>query len=165
MALAYIGLGSNLDDPVSRLQQAVQALGRFPETSVEACSPLYRTAPLGYERQPDFVNAVCRLITDLTPLALLDQLQEAEKEQGRIRSKNRNGPRTLDLDLLLYNQQVMNTDRLVVPHARLHERAFVLYPLHDLDPDLVIPGRGPVSVLKNHCADQKIERLEHALEG
>lgn len=140
---ACIGLGSNLDDPPAQLQQAVSALARLPDTRVVAVSPLYRNAPLvpaGEDPagQPDYVNAVAVLDTTMAPLALLDALQAIENDQHRIRTR-RWGPRTLDLDLLLYGDERIDLPRLTVPHPGLRERRFVLLPLHDVAPDLVLP--------------------------
>lgn len=164
MAFAYIGLGSNLGDPVKQLQQAVTALSELASTEIQQCSSLYRTAPIGYAQQPDFINAVCLLSSGLAPLQLLKHMQAIEQNQGRLRSDNRNAARTLDLDLLLYDQQVILEPELAVPHARLHQRAFVLYPLFELDPELRIPGHGSVSELKNSCSGQRIERLQQVLD-
>ncbi|MFQ5994040.1 MAG: 2-amino-4-hydroxy-6-hydroxymethyldihydropteridine diphosphokinase [Acidiferrobacterales bacterium] len=159
-ARAYIGLGSNLDDPVAHVRAGIDALGALPHTLSERCSSLYRTAPLGPVAQPDFINAVCRVVTALAPDTLMYALLEIERQRGRVRQGGRWGPRTLDLDLLLYGQRQLCTDDLVVPHPRLHERAFVLYPLMELDPDLVIPGRGRVSELLRGCAQQRVLKLE-----
>ncbi|MFP5465547.1 MAG: 2-amino-4-hydroxy-6-hydroxymethyldihydropteridine diphosphokinase [Gammaproteobacteria bacterium] len=141
---AYIGLGSNLDDPPAQLQQAVSALARLPDSRVVAVSPLYRNAPLvpaGEDPagQPDYVNAVAALDTTLAPLALLDALQAIENDQHRVRGR-RWGPRTLDLDLLLYGNERIDLPRLTVPHPGLRERRFVLLPLRDVAPELVLPG-------------------------
>lgn len=140
---AYIGLGSNLDDPPAQLQQAVSALARLPESRVVAVSPLYRNSPLvpaGEDPagQPDYVNAVAALDTTLAPLTLLDALQAIENDQHRVRARHW-GPRTLDLDLLLYGDERIDLPRLTVPHPGLRERRFVLLPLHDVAPDLVLP--------------------------
>lgn len=140
---AYIGLGSNLDDPPTQLQLAVSALARLPESRIAAVSPLYRNAPLvpaGEDpaSQPEYVNAVAALDTTLAPLVLLDALQAIENDQHRVR-RHRWGPRTLDLDLLLYGDECIDLPRLTVPHPGLRARRFVLLPLHDVAPDLVLP--------------------------
>lgn len=159
---AYIGLGSNLDDPVFQIRQALEALAALPDCRWVAGSPLYRTAPLGGPPgQPDYINAVAALDTVLTPDTLLATLQDLETAHGRIRAE-RWGPRTLDLDLLLYGQQVSADPRLTLPHPRLHQRAFVLYPLYDLAPDLILPGHGPLSELLARCPFQAITRLDSA---
>jgi len=157
---AYVGLGSNLDDPVALLRAGVSALARLEQTHVEACSSFYRTAPVGLLEQPDFINAVCRVRTGQAPAMLMRNLLEIERTHGRVREGDKGGPRTLDLDLLLYGNQTIRTAELTVPHPRLHERAFVLYPLHEIEPDLVIPGRGALRELLASCAGQRIERLE-----
>lgn len=156
---AYVGLGSNMEDPVARVRSGIAALAALPATRVERCSSLYRSAPVGEQDQPDFVNAVCRLTTRLASKELMERLLAVERAQGRVRSGPPGGPRTLDLDLLLYDAQTCSTPELVLPHPRLHERAFVLRPLLEIDPDLVIPGRGRAAELLAGCRGQRIERL------
>lgn len=158
MTFAYIGLGSNLGEPRVQLLAAFDALGRIAETRVTAKSSLYRSAPVGYADQPPYLNAVARLETSLAPQALLDHLQEIERSLGRERSF-RNAPRTLDLDLLLYGTERIDTAALRVPHPRMHERAFVLLPLLELDPAAVIPGRGSAIELLRACAAQAADRI------
>jgi len=155
---AYIGLGGNLDDPAARIRRAFSALARLPETRLAATSSLYRTAPVGYLDQPDFVNAVAVLETRLAPLALLDALLGLELDAGRERAF-RNAPRTLDLDLLVYGDLQLDHPRLVLPHPRMGSRAFVLEPLAEVAPELVIPGLGKVRELAIACAGQAIERM------
>lgn len=157
---AYIGLGSNLADPAAQVRAGLAALARLEETRVEACSSLYRTAPVGKREQPDFINAVCRVLTAQAPEALMRRLLEIERAHGRVRRGDPGGPRTLDLDLLLFGDRAMATAELTVPHPRLHERAFVLYPLQEIAPDLVIPGRGAVRELLAACAGQRVEKLK-----
>lgn len=157
---AYIGLGSNLADPVAQVRTGVAALAQLEQTQVETCSSYYRTAPVGLREQPDFINAVCRVRTGQAPVELMRNLLEIEHAHGRVRHGDKGGPRTLDLDLLLYGDQAIQTTELTVPHPRLHERAFVLYPLHEIDPDLVIPGHGKLVELLASCAEQQVERLE-----
>jgi 2-amino-4-hydroxy-6-hydroxymethyldihydropteridine diphosphokinase len=157
---AYIGLGSNLADPVAQVRFGIAALARLSETRVEACSSLYRTAPVGLREQPDFINAVCRVRTKLVPMALMQNLLEIERAQGRVRKGGGGGPRTLDLDLLLYGSELIQSAELIVPHPRLHERAFVLYPLLELEPELVIPGYGSLRQLLGGCADQQVQRVD-----
>lgn len=156
---AYIGVGSNLLDPLEQVRQAFRALDTLAKTWCVARSPLYRSEPVGPPGQPDYINAVAYLETRLTPKALLAALQDIEKRQGRIRTL-RWGPRTLDLDILLYDNLIQDEPYLTLPHPRMHERAFVLYPLRDLNPDLVIPGRGSLDELIRHCQPQGLERLE-----
>ncbi len=136
---AYIGLGSNLDDPQRQLQYAVEALRNLPQSRLTAVSPLYYSKPMGPVEQPDYINGVAMLDTRLEPLALLDHLQSIEQQQGRVRNVERWGPRTLDLDLLLYASEVINLPRLQVPHPGIYQRSFVLQPLFDLVPELTFP--------------------------
>lgn len=135
---AYIGLGSNLDAPIEQLQQAFTHLDAVPLTQRVATSPLYSSQPVGPQDQPDFVNACVQLRTALSPLALLDQLQSIEQRQRRIRVRHW-GPRTLDLDLLMYDDIVLRHSRLTVPHHEMHQRGFVLIPLQDIAPHLILP--------------------------
>lgn len=157
---AYIGIGSNLNDPVAQVQQAFRALAELPASRLMACSPLYRSAPVGGPPdQPDYVNAVAALDTVLNPEELLTALQAVEIQQGRVRTV-RWGPRTLDLDVLLYGSTIRNDSWLTLPHPRLHERAFVLYPLYDIAPDLTLPGGGPLSELLAHGSLLTLTRLD-----
>lgn len=155
---AYIALGANLDDPVATLKAATQAVAALPGVSLVQASSLYRTAPVGLVGQPDFINGVLAVDTDLSPQDLLQALLKVEAEFGRIRAQ-RNGPRTLDLDVLLYDQQVMHTETLTLPHPRMHLRAFVLVPLAEIAPALAIPGRGTVAAWLPAVANQQITRL------
>jgi len=154
----YIGLGSNLDDPVQQLHRAWAALAQLPQTQRVACSRFYRSAPLGPQDQPDYVNAVAALDTTLAPAALLDALQAIEAAQGRMRLR-RWGPRTLDLDLLLYGSETLATPRLTVPHPGLAERNFVLYPLAELAPGLVLPDGRALADLLAQCDAAGLEPL------
>ena len=158
MTLAYVGLGANIGDPRAQLLAAWEALGRIPQTRAIARSGLYRSAPVGYEDQPDFLNCVAKLDTSLEPRALLSHLQQVERDLGRERSF-RDAPRTIDLDLLLYGSEAIDTADLVVPHPRMHERAFVLEPLVELDPDATVPGRGSAAALLLACGAQDIQRV------
>ncbi len=155
---AYVALGANLDDPQSTVRAALIALAQLPATRVTASSSLYRTAPIGLAGQPDFINAVAALETDLEPEALLDALFAVEHEFGRVRIE-KNGPRTLDLDLLLYDAVECDTARLHLPHPRLHLRAFVVVPLAEIAPGCYVPGRGALSAWLPAVANQRIERL------
>jgi len=155
----YVGLGSNLGNSVKTLKSAITALIRLSIPDSMVCSSFYRTAPIGFLDQPDFINAVCRLETPLNAGDLLQSLLQIEREHGRRRSGLTNEPRTLDLDLLLYDEQQITLDGLQVPHPRLHERAFVLYPLLEVAPDLVIPGRGAVRDMASDCDGQTIARI------
>lgn len=143
MARAYVGLGSNLGDREAALRSALELLGE----DVVAVSTLRETEPVGYLDQPAFLNAAAALETALEPHALLERLLAVERELGRTRDGPRFGPRTIDLDLLLYEDRVIDEPGLVVPHPRMAERRFVLEPLAELDPDLAVPGRGRVADL------------------
>lgn len=149
---AFIALGSNLQDPATQISAAFAALDQLPESQVLSRSSLYRTAPVGYDHQPDFINAAVGLMTRLEPLALLRALLALETQFGRERPFP-NAPRVLDLDLLLYDDLVMNTPELILPHPRMHERAFVLLPLSEIASELVIPGRGYITGLLDACQD------------
>jgi 2-amino-4-hydroxy-6-hydroxymethyldihydropteridine diphosphokinase len=154
---AYIGLGSNLGETSATLHSALAALGRLPRTELVTRSRLYRSAPVD-AAGPDYLNAVAALCTRLDAFELLAQLQSIEHAHGRQRPF-RNAPRSLDLDLLLYADQVIDTPALRVPHPRMHERAFVLRPLADIAPQLVIPGRGSVADLLQSVAAQRVEPI------
>lgn len=143
---AYVALGSNLDDPEAQVEHGFAALAALPQTELRARSRSYRTRPWGVPDQPDFINAAARLETALSPHQLLDALLAIESDAGRVRGV-RYGPRTLDLDLLLYGDFELRDAGLTIPHPRLHERAFVLLPLADIAPDLEIPGQGRVADL------------------
>ena len=158
MTLAYVGIGSNLEDPRRQVLGAFDELARLPRTRVTGRSSLYRTAPIGHAAQPDFINAVAALDTQLSAVALLRELQAVEARHGRERSFA-NAPRTLDLDLLLYGDAHIDEPGLSVPHPRMQERAFVLAPLVELAPKLDIPGIGPASEQLAACADQTVERI------
>lgn len=160
-ARAFIGLGANLGDAVGALGAAILALSALPQTRLVGVSPLYRSAPVD-SSGPDYFNAVAAVETALAPIELLDALQAIELAHGRERPY-RNAPRTLDLDVLLYGDLVIDTPRLTLPHPRLHERAFVLAPLADLSPDLVLPGHGRVDEALRHVAGQRIERCAERL--
>jgi 2-amino-4-hydroxy-6-hydroxymethyldihydropteridine diphosphokinase len=134
-------LGANLDDPAAQVEYAFDELARLPDTLLSARSSLYVSAPVGYDQQPDFINAVARLETRLSPRALLVALLDIEHRHGRQRTF-RNAPRTLDLDLLLYGNARFHEPGLALPHPRMHERAFVLEPLMEIASDLYIPGHG-----------------------
>ncbi|MCW5664543.1 MAG: 2-amino-4-hydroxy-6-hydroxymethyldihydropteridine diphosphokinase [Piscinibacter sp.] len=156
-ARAWVGLGANLGDARATLAAALDALGRIDATRLLRRSSIYRSAPID-SSGPDYLNAVAELETTLAPHELLARLQAIERAHGRERPY-RNAPRTLDLDLLLYGDAVIDTPTLAVPHPRLHERAFVLHPLAELAPGLVVPGRGRVEAQLPGVSDQRIERL------
>ncbi len=159
--IAFIGLGSNLNRPREQVLRAMESLGRLPRTIVLARSSLYRSAPLGYLEQPDFVNAVAKLETGLAPRELLDALLDLERHQGRTR-EFQNAPRTLDLDVLLYDDLRHHEHRLTVPHPQMHLRAFVLVPLLEMAPDCVIPGVGSAADALRQCGGQQLERIADA---
>ena len=158
MIAAYIGLGSNLDEPRTQVMRAFEELAALPQTRLAARSPLYRSAPLDAPGQPAYVNAVAAVDTDLSAPQLLEALQSIEACHGRERPFA-NAPRTLDLDLLLYDEVALLSPALTLPHPRMHRRAFVLRPLLDLDPRAEVPGRGSARELLRACADQVLERL------
>jgi 2-amino-4-hydroxy-6-hydroxymethyldihydropteridine diphosphokinase len=157
MNTAYVALGANIGDPAATVLAAYAALANLPDSRVIHTSSLYRTAPVGLKHQPDFINAVAALETGLAPEELLDALLDLEARFGRVR-RDRNGPRTLDLDLLLYNDIELDLPRLTLPHPRLHLRAFVLHPLAEIAPGLAIPGRGSVAAWLPAVANQGIAR-------
>ena len=154
MTLAYVGVGSNLDQPANHVRRALDDMAAIRGTHLRARSSLYRSAPMGHAAQPDFVNAVAALETALSAAELLKELQGIEQRHGRQRSFA-NAPRTLDLDLLLYGEERIATATLTVPHPRMHERAFVLRPLLEVSPDL-----GAYKPFLEACAGQKIERID-----
>ena len=148
MVRSFIGVGANVGDPPAQIRAALELLGREEGVEVVAVSTLRETDPVGYEDQPRFVNGAAELRTALTARELLDRLLAIERRLGRVRGEGpRFGPRTIDLDLLLHGDQLVNEPGLVVPHPRLHERRFALEPLAELDPALEIPGHGPVRAL------------------
>jgi 2-amino-4-hydroxy-6-hydroxymethyldihydropteridine diphosphokinase len=156
---AFIGLGSNLSEPRAQILKAYAELGNLPQTRLLSCSSLYRSAPVGYADQPDFINAVAEIATALAPQALLAALLDMEHRHGRVR-EFRNAPRILDLDILLYDDLACHELGLTLPHPRMHERAFVLQPLHEIAPSCIIGVHGRVSECLEKCADQRVERLE-----
>jgi 2-amino-4-hydroxy-6-hydroxymethyldihydropteridine diphosphokinase len=158
---AFIGLGSNLADPSNQVLQAMQSINRLPDTRVVARSSLYRSAPVGYLEQPDFINAVVQVETTLAPLVLLQALLALEQENGRTR-EFQNAPRTLDLDVLLYDDLQHHEHGLTLPHPQMHKRAFVLQPLLEIAPECVIAGVGAAAVALQQCADQQLEKLLNA---
>lgn len=157
MSLAYVGMGSNLDGPQRQVTQAFSELDAIPRTRLVKRSSLYRSEPIGHAAQPEFVNAVAAIDTSLAPEGLLGELQAIEARHGRRRGLP-NAPRTLDLDLLLYEDRVVASPRLTLPHPRMHERAFVLKPLVELEPGIAIPGRGRALDLLAACAGQRVEK-------
>jgi 2-amino-4-hydroxy-6-hydroxymethyldihydropteridine diphosphokinase len=155
---AFVGLGANLGEPESQVRRAIAELGKLPEARLMASSSLYRSAPVGVGEQPDFINAVAKLETTLTARELLDELLTLEARFGRERPSP-GAPRTLDLDLLLYGDRVIAEPGLVVPHPRMHERAFVLMPLAEIAAEISIPRKGSVKTLLAACRNQKVQRI------
>jgi len=157
---AYIGLGSNLDNPIQQVQTALTALNHLPQTTLQQHSSLYQSKPLGPQNQPNYINAVALLNTTLPPLILLKQLQAIENTQGRIRGNERWGARTLDLDILLYDNHISYDPILTLPHTGLYERAFVLYPLYECVPDLVLPNGERLEKWVQYCPINDLERIK-----
>jgi 2-amino-4-hydroxy-6-hydroxymethyldihydropteridine diphosphokinase len=156
--VAFIGLGSNLSDPKNQLINAIAALDALPSVRLVKYSSLYGSAPIGYLDQPDFVNAVAELATDLSPRDLLETLLALELDFGRMREFV-NAPRTLDLDVLLYDDLRYHEHGLTIPHPQLHLRAFVLQPLLEIAPTIEIPGLGLAEHLLQQCAEQRLVKL------
>ena len=150
MVNAYIGLGSNLDNPIGHIKQALEDLKQLPQSQLLLASKLYLSKPVGPQDQDNFVNAVALIITGLEPLALLDELQTIEQQHQRVRERHW-GPRTLDLDLLLFGDQSIQHPRLTVPHAQLSRRDFVVGPLLELCPELVLPSGTQLQELLQQC--------------
>lgn len=158
MTAAYIGLGSNLEQPDQQIANAIRELGALPDTRLIAASSLYQSAPVGPQDQPDFINAVALIETALTPLTLLDQLQCLEQQAGRVRLRHW-GERTLDLDILLFGNEHVQHPRLTVPHKEMKNRAFVLLPLTEIAPDLRLPCGNTVASLLALLPAQAVTRL------
>ncbi|EOX8444987.1 2-amino-4-hydroxy-6-hydroxymethyldihydropteridine diphosphokinase [Salmonella enterica] len=144
MTIAYIALGSNLASPLEQVNAALKAIADTPDSRVVAVSSFYRTPPLGPQDQPDYLNAAVALETTLAPEELLNHTQRIELQQGRVRKAERWGPRTLDLDIMLFGDEVINTERLTVPHYDMKNRGFMLWPLFEIAPDLRFPGITPL---------------------
>lgn len=155
---AFIALGANLGHPVQQLQRALLLVAQLPKTDVVRVSGFYASAAVGYADQPDFVNAVAEVETDLSAAHLLEALLAIEAVLGRVRTFQ-NAPRTIDLDVILYDEQQIEQPGLLVPHPRMHERAFVLRPLLEIAPYITIPGLGPASAFLPQVADQALSRL------
>lgn len=161
---AFIALGSNLNDPVTQLEHAFNDIGQLPGTRLLARSSLYCSAPVGFQDQPDFINAVALVETTLEPHALLEALLAIEHQHGRVRDLC-NGPRVLDLDVLLYDELVCHEHGLTLPHPRMHERAFVLEPLLEIAPDCVIPSVGAAVACLANCDGQILKKLTTGYTG
>jgi len=161
--VAYIGLGSNLAQPIQQIERALQALTQVPQTILAHYSSLYRSKPLANMQQPDYINAVAELQTHLAPWDLLQQLQRIEQQQGRVRGE-RWGARTLDLDILLYNQEISTDPQLTLPHPGLLQRSFVLYPLYECCPNLLLPNGISLADALTHCSANDLIRIDHAFD-
>lgn len=157
MSLAYVGLGSNLSDPQAQIASALDKLMQLEHCVVSAVSSLYFSRPMGPQDQPDYMNAVVAIETSLSPEALLDQLQDIENSAGRVRKDNRWGARILDLDILLFDQQIINTERLTVPHYGLKLREFVLLPLAEIAAELVLPDGDTIAALADQIENNGLK--------
>lgn len=155
MSVAFIGLGSNLDDPATHVLRAFSELSELRHTSLVARSSLYSSKAVGYDFQPNYVNAVAKVETTLSPTEMLQQLLEIEAKHGRVRTFQ-NAPRTLDLDLLIFGELIISDEALKLPHPRMHQRAFVLHPLLEIEPNCQIPGKGPANEWLAGCLEQLI---------
>ena len=162
--IAYIGLGSNLSEPIKQVQAAIDEIKEIAQSHVIKVSSLYLSKPMGPQDQDDYINAVLALETKLTPLELLDALQSIENKAGRVRKKNRWGARILDLDIILFGNQIINSERLIVPHYGMKEREFVLLPLAEICADLILPSsvatdRQSIQSLSQNIADNSMVKL------
>lgn len=157
--LAYIGLGSNLENPLQQIKTAINDLQTLADITIVSVSSLYQSPPMGPADQPDYINAVLSLETTLPPHQLLDALQSVEQLHGRVRNRHW-GERTLDLDILLYGDQILDDERLKIPHPGMHERAFVLYPLAEIAPEVEIPGIGALQEILPLCPQGDLQQVE-----
>jgi 2-amino-4-hydroxy-6-hydroxymethyldihydropteridine diphosphokinase len=155
----YIGLGSNLTLPEKQIQAAYASLARLPDTVLIKCSSLYKSQPMGPQDQPDYVNAVALIETALSPESLLQHTQLIENQQGRIRKASRWGPRTLDLDMLLFGLQRIDNEHLTVPHSGMKQREFVLYPLFEIAPNLILPCGEKLADLVMTCPINGLQKM------
>ncbi len=158
--IAYLGLGSNLANPALQITSARIAIAAIAGVEELAFSSLYRSLPMGPQDQPDYVNAVMCIATSLPPMDLLHRLQQIENDQGRVRKTERWGARTLDLDVLVYGEQMIELPNLIVPHVGIRDRAFVLHPLYEIAPELLIPGKGNIADLLAQCPMNGLKRLD-----
>jgi len=157
---AYVGLGSNLNSPIQQVKQALSTLKAVPNTKLISHSSLYQSAPMGPQDQPNYINAAAALDTTLDADTLLTALQSIESQQGRVRDGHRWGPRTLDMDLLLYGEVQQKSIRLTLPHPALHLRGFVLVPLNEIAPSLIVPGLGKLQKIMNNIRADNSQILE-----
>ena len=158
MTLACIAIGSNLASPLEQVNAAVKALGEIPQSKIVAVSSFYRTPPLGPQDQPDYLNAAVILETELGPEELLDNTQRIELQQGRVRKAERWGPRTLDLDIMLFGHETINTERLTVPHYDMKNRGFMLWPLFEVAPDLIFSDGTPLKSILDSLNAERLAR-------
>lgn len=163
MIEVYIGLGSNLALPEKQIQAACASLARLPDTELIKCSSLYKSQPMGPQDQPDYVNAVALIETELSPESLLQHTQLIESQQGRIRKANRWGPRTLDLDMLLFGLQRIDNEHLTVPHSGMKQREFVLYPLFEIAPDLILPCGEKLANFVMTCPINGLQKMTNSV--
>ena len=159
METVYVGLGSNLSDPVQQVTRGCAEIAALNQVQLIKTSSLYHSPPMGPTDQPDYINAVAEIATSLTPEELLVELQAIENKHGRVRTAQRWSARALDLDILLFGDKVINSEALVIPHLGLYERAFVLYPLLEIAPELVVPGHGSISKLVQNCERGSLKML------
>tara|TARA_B100000768_G_C11279949_1_gene377977 strand:+ start:884 stop:1363 length:480 start_codon:yes stop_codon:yes gene_type:complete len=159
MSIIFIALGSNLDSPKKQVKDGIFYISKINGVTLLKKSYLYETSPVGFLDQPNFINAVIKIESDLNPQKLLDKLLNIENFAGRIRI-NKNGPRTLDLDILLFDDLFLNENNLVIPHPRMHERLFVLIPLNDIDSNIVLPNHGPIKHIIKTLAPENINRIK-----
>lgn len=164
LVTAYVALGANIGDPPAQIRSALRELGALPGTRVARASSLYRNPPVGRLDQPEFVNAVAQVETRMEPRELLDRLLGIERAHGRVRDEP-NAPRTLDLDIILYGEAVVNEHGLVIPHPRMLDRAFVLVPLAEIAPDAIVPGNGRVADLASTIDASGMSKLANSGNG
>lgn len=162
--IAYIGLGSNIKDPETQITSALAHIHQHPQISIQQCSHLYASAPMGPQDQPDYINAVCKITTGLTPIELLDFLQSIENAHGRERIGEKWGPRTLDLDILLFNNLAMDNARLTLPHYGMAQREFVLVPLFEIVPDLMMQDGKSIASWVADCSLEGLRRLNISID-
>ena len=160
---AYIAFGSNLDDPLTHIRRGVALISQLPDTVLDSHSSLFQSKPVGNPDQPDFINGVIRIKTSLTARELLKACQAIEEKEGRVRTEAKNEPRTLDLDILFFGNEIINEPDLHIPHPRMNDRAFVLFPLYEIEPDLFFPTGEALFQLINACDPSGIVRLEESL--
>lgn len=157
--IAYIGLGSNMENPQKQLLTALCNIHGHPQISIQQCSHFYASAPMGPQDQPDYVNSVCKITTSLSPIELLDLLQSIEQSHGRERKGQHWGPRTLDLDILLFNNVSMRNERLILPHYGMAEREFVLVPMFEISPDMIMQDGKSLAAWVANCSLTGLKRL------